>query len=128
MRKYKFFVKLQRIFKMRAAIVRMIQGLISAVVVTHIFACFWYLCARFDDLAYGTWVYNKGIVDEDNFVKYLYAMHWATQTVTTVGYGDVPAHSTQELLLSFVWMLVGVGFYSFIIGNFSSIITSNTAL
>ena len=73
-------------------------------------------------------MYNKGIVDEDNFVKYLYAMHWATKTVTTVGYGDVPAHSTQELLLSFVWMLVGVGFYSFIIGNFSSIITSNTAL
>jgi len=25
-------------------------------------------------------------------------------------------------------MLVGVGFYSFIIGNFSSIVTSNTAL
>jgi CRP-like cAMP-binding protein len=55
-------------------------------------------------------------------------MHWATQTVTTVGYGDVGANTVQEILLSFVWMLVGVAFYSFIIGNFSSIITSNTAL
>jgi hypothetical protein len=55
-------------------------------------------------------------------------MHWATQTVTTVGYGDVGATTEQEILLSFIWMLVGVAFYSFIIGNFSSIITSNSAL
>jgi len=55
-------------------------------------------------------------------------MHWATQTVTTVGYGDVRAITNEELLLSFVWMLVGVGFYSFIIGNFSTIVTSNSQL
>ena len=55
-------------------------------------------------------------------------MHWACQTITTVGYGDVKAKTKEELLLSFVWMLVGVGFYSFIIGNFSTIAASTSQL
>jgi len=53
-------------------------------------------------------------------------MYWACQTITTVGYGDVAAKTKEELLLSFVWMLVGVGFYSFIIGNFSTIAASTS--
>jgi len=55
-------------------------------------------------------------------------MHWATQTITTVGYGDIPAFTSSELILSFIWMLVGVGFYSFIIGNFSSIVTGSSQI
>ena len=127
-RRNRVLQRITRALKMKAAIMRMIQGLISAVLVTHIFACFWFLCASTEDLGPDTWVYKKNLVDEPTFVQYLWAMHWATQTVTTVGYGDVPAYTTQEILLSFVWMLVGVAFYSFIIGNFSSIITSHTAL
>lgn len=41
---------------MNQAIVRMIQGMITAVLLTHIFACFWYLTAKFADFAEGTWV------------------------------------------------------------------------
>ena len=48
-------------------------------------------------------------------------MHWATQTITTVGYGEIPAVTQTEIYFSFTWMLLGVLFYSFIIGNFSSI-------
>mmetsp|Transcript_26543 Transcript_26543/g.40540 ORF Transcript_26543/g.40540 Transcript_26543/m.40540 type:complete len:249 (-) Transcript_26543:2024-2770(-) len=52
-------------------------------------------------------------------------MHWATQTITTVGYGDIGAETISEIIISLFWMLFGVCFYSFIIGNFSSIILSN---
>lgn len=52
-------------------------------------------------------------------------MYWSTQTVVTVGYGDIPAFTSSEIIISLFWMVFGVGFYSFIIGNFSSIIQSN---
>ena len=73
-----------------------------------------------------TWVYRKGLTNSTPGEQYLYALHWATQTVTTVGYGDIGAITTAEIILSFIWMMVGVAFYSFIIGNFSSIISGNS--
>lgn len=42
-----------------------------------------------------------------------------------MGYGDVGAETIPEIIISLFWMLFGVGFYSFIIGNFSSIISGN---
>lgn len=42
--------------------------------------------------------------------------------MTTVGYGDITAYTVEERLLALAWMICGVGFYSFTIGNLSSII------
>lgn len=58
----------------------------------------------------------------------MYAFYWSAQTVITLGYGDIPAVTTAEMILSLFWMTFGVAFYSFIIGNFSSIIASNVLI
>jgi len=39
------------------------------------------------------------------------------QTVTVIGYGDIVSHTSIEYNLTIVWIFVGVGFYSFTIGN-----------
>lgn len=49
-------------------------------------------------------------------------MYWVFQTLTTVGYGDMPPSTMTERIIALCWMIFGVGFYSFIIGNLQSII------
>jgi len=56
--------------------------------------------------------------------KYLYSVYWALQTLTTVGYGDIPVDTNLEKVVCICWMVFGVGFYSFTIGNLSSFITT----
>lgn len=44
--------------------------------------------------------------------------------MTTVGYGDFTVQTTTEYILALLWMMIGVNFYSFTIGNVSSIIAA----
>lgn len=48
--------------------------------------------------------------------------------MATLGYGDIPAVSSKEMLLCLFWMIVGVGFYSFVVGNFTSILTGHVEI
>jgi hypothetical protein len=66
----------------------------------------------------------RGIVDETLGVRYFQSFYWAFQTVTTVGYGDFSISTPSEYIWALIWMIVGVNFYSFTIGNVSSIIAS----
>ena len=52
------------------------------------------------------------------------SLYWALQTLTTVGYGDISPKSVYEKIAGLIWMIIGVGFYSFTIGNLASIFNS----
>ncbi len=56
--------------------------------------------------------------------RYVDALYWGTETLTTVGYGDVvPRTPTQKLYATAV-MLMGIGLYAFLIGNIASLISN----
>ena len=77
---------------------------------------------------------QHGLIDASNYSIYLFAFYWyiyiyiikfrVLQTSTTVGYGDMGANNDTERLLAIILMLFGVGFYSYTIGNLSSILSS----
>jgi len=41
-----------------------------------------------------------------------------------VGYGDFGAYNTMEILVTCLWMFLGVAFYSFVAGSLISIVTN----
>lgn len=112
---------------MNAAVKRMIFILVFAFFSVHLISCFWFLAAKFDDFNPNTWVAIMNLQDEASTTLYLECLYWALQTVSTVGFGDFGARTVAELLLSVVWMIYGVGFYSVVIGNLTSIIANETA-
>lgn len=52
---------------------------------------------------------------------YALAFYWATQTVTTVGYGDVGSQNTTERVICAISMVFGVFAFTFANGSFASI-------
>ena len=70
------------------------------------------------------WVVYYDFTDKTNFDVYIASFYWITQTVVTVGYGDIAAVNTMERSLACVYMFVGVFFYSFTIGSLSSLLST----
>ena len=45
-------------------------------------------------------------------------------TITTVGYGDLSAHTTTEKIFAIVLMIIGAGGFSFAAGSLSSLMSN----
>ncbi|CDW71963.1 cation channel family protein [Stylonychia lemnae] len=120
----KSFRKYIDALKMNQGMMRMVQVTGGVFFMVHLMACFWFLSAKFNDFEYDCWVMARQIEDMDDGYQYLTSVYWALQTITTVGYGDIAANTQVEQILSILWMVFGVGFYSFTIGNLSSVIAS----
>ncbi len=45
------------------------------------------------------------------------SLYWATATTTTVGYGDIRAHTNSERLYASIVMVLGVSAYGYIIAS-----------
>jgi K+-transporting ATPase A subunit len=118
------FKKLQEAMKVNSGIQRMITVAMSLLFMVHMMACMWYLIASFEEFDYTSWVFAINLQDKENSYQYLVSVYWAIQTITTVGYGDVTPISLSEKVAALLWMIIGVGFYSFTIGNLSSIISN----
>ena len=49
--------------------------------------------------------------------QYTVSLYWATATTTTVGYGDISAHTDLERIYAILVMIVGVVAYGYIIAS-----------
>jgi hypothetical protein len=98
-------------------------GVISIILfLNHIVACLWYWTAEFlqspeSDSSDDYWVVRLDLEDKSDGMKYVVAIYWSFQTLTTVGYGDISAQRDFERIIALVWIILGCGFYSYTIGN-----------
>jgi CRP-like cAMP-binding protein len=56
--------------------------------------------------------------------EYLAAWYWSMTTLTTVGYGDITPSSDGERAYTILAMVVGGGFYGYVVGTITSMVSN----
>jgi CRP-like cAMP-binding protein len=110
--------------KTHQGITRLLGGLFAVLLMTHFFACIWFLSSKIDNFEPDTWVVRKNLQDEDHSTLYLTSLYFICTVLTTVGFGDIFPVTVIEKLIAMTWMVYGIGFYSFVVGNLSSVLSS----
>ena len=99
-----------------------LKFIITTAIMVHMVGWVWFFVARVEDFSPDTWVVRYGIENETKETQYYVSIYWAITTLTTIGYGDITPGTNIERLVACVWMLVGVGFYSFTIGSMTTVL------
>jgi len=119
--------KFQNFLKMYQGITRLIGAVFIVLLLAHFTACMWYFSAKLDNFNPDTWIMRYKYMDEEEGDIYLIWLYFAITSLTTVGYGDISAFTTAEMIIAMLWMMFGVGVYSFIVGTLSSVLSSMDA-
>ena len=104
------------------SIVRLFKFLSAIILAVHINACFWHLIPRLEEDSVDSWTYRYNLIETTTDELYLTSVYFVMQTIVTIGFGDVVPKTLLERSYTLFLLLIGVGFYSYTIGNLSSII------
>lgn len=120
--KSKFLNSLNEILKVSAACERLLIFVIILVIMCHIVSCMWYFVAKIEENPQSWTNSFPDVTDDSEF--YFIGVYFTITTITTVGYGDISAHTTGERILCSILMLIGVVGYSYAIGSLSSLMST----
>lgn len=98
----------------------LIQTFSIAIVVLYsgyLVSCLFFFVTKFMDFPTDSWVRLNNLIDSPPFDQFLVSFYWTIQTLFSVGYGDVKVVNYADRAFAIVWMLSGIGFYSYTIGN-----------
>ncbi|CAK92730.1 unnamed protein product (macronuclear) [Paramecium tetraurelia] len=110
-------------FQFNYGMTRLTSLFLSVILVIHLSSCVWHYVAAFNNYEVNSWVYQNDLSNSSIQTKYIAGMYYAFTTLTTVGYGDIHAYSPQEKIVTIILMILGVLFYSSIIGLLSSVLS-----
>ena len=91
------------------------------VLLVHVFACFFYLCAKFEGfeqswIAYLGWDYLRPEQD------YIVSVYFVMTTIFAIGCGDLTPQTSAETILVIFIQLIGVCSNAYLIGSFVSLL------
>ncbi|SPT18826.1 unnamed protein product [Triticum aestivum] len=95
----------------------------------HCSGCFYYLLADRYPKPAETWISISmpQFHTESLWNRYVASMYWSITTLTTVGYGDMHAVNSREMLFTTFYMLFNLGLTAYLIGNMTNLVVHGTS-
>merc|ERR1711871_287488 len=90
---------------------------------THWFGCFYHL-VRYVENTNPNWVVANTSPSDNKGEVYMFSIHWATQTISSIGYGDVGPQTTAERTFVTIFMFIGGVIFAFALGEICGAVAS----
>ncbi|CAK9318111.1 unnamed protein product [Citrullus colocynthis] len=123
-----FFTRLEKDIRFSYFWVRCARLLSVTLFYVHCAGCLYYLLADRYPHEGKTWIATlfPNFKEISLGVRYTSAMYWSITTMTTVGYGDLHAVNTAEMIFIIFYMLFNLGLTAYLIGNMTNLVVEGT--
>lgn len=123
-----FFTRIEKDIRFSYFWVRCARLLFVTLLQSHCAACLAYLLAVRYPNGGNTWIGSAipNFKETSLAIRYISALYWSTTTMTTVGYGDIHAQNTLEMVFIICYMLFNLGLTAYIIGNMTNLVVEGT--
>ncbi|XP_031127362.1 potassium channel AKT2/3 [Ipomoea triloba] len=121
-----FFTRLEKDIRFSYFWVRCARLLFVTLLLVHCAGCLYYFLADRYPHQGKNWLGSLNVREESLRIRYISAMYWSMTTMTTVGYGDLHAVNTLEMIFIIFYMLFNLGLTAYIIGNMTNLVVEGT--
>ncbi|KAE8668392.1 Potassium channel AKT2 [Hibiscus syriacus] len=122
------FTRLEKDIRFSYFWIRCARLIAVTLFLVHYAGCLYYLLADRYPHRGKTWLgsVNPNFRETSLSIRYILALYWSITTMTTVGYGDLHAVNTVEMIFIIFYMLFNVGLTAYIIGNMTNLVVEGT--
>ncbi|KAJ0987271.1 hypothetical protein J5N97_005627 [Dioscorea zingiberensis] len=131
-----FLEKMEKDIRINYLFIRIVKLIVVELYCTHTAACiFYYLATTFPASMEGyTWIGSlklgnhtyQHFRDIDLFTRYVTSLYFAIVTMATVGYGDIHATNTREMLFIMIYLSFDMILGAYLIGNMTALIVKGS--